>query len=172
MKSLTEMLLEKLRVTKSVDKYDSSIIEEYDTFIEENWEYKNNTKYLLSFVKQVNIPEIFKLALKDPDTYYNKLIFNVKFSYDSESGKANHPKVMFIFDNDKTSDRRITLFIDVERTHLANLNNIYDIEEFLKSDFYEELRIDTVDGFITFIKEAIRFRISPASKGNTMDITW
>lgn len=171
MKSLSEILLEKLRVTKLVDKYDSSIIEEYDTFIEEDW-FDVNNKYLLSYTKQVNIPEIFKLALKDPDTYYNKLIFNVKFSYDSESGKTNHPKVMFIFDDNKTSISRITLFIDVERTRLSNLNNIYDIEEFLKGDFYEELKIDTVDGFIEFIKEAIRFHVSPSSKGNTMDITW
>lgn len=171
MKSLSEILLEKLRVSKHVDNYDSTIIEEYNKFIEEEWTYKNDG-YSLTFTKQVNIPEIFKLSLKDPNTYYNKFIFNVKFAYNSESMKTNNPKVMFIFDNDRTSDRRIGLFIDVERTRLANLDNIYDIGDFLKHEFYEELKIDTVNGFISSLKEAMQFILSPTSKGNTMDITW
>jgi hypothetical protein len=171
MRNFKDIILEKLRVSKSVDNYDSSIVEEYDKFIEEEWTYKNDG-YSLTFTKQGNIPEIFKLSLKDPNTYYNKFIFNVKFAYNSESMKTNNPKVMFIFDNNRTSDRRIGLFIDVERTRLANLDNIYDIEDFLKHDFYEELKIDTVDGFISSLKEAMRFYLSPTSKGNTMSIAW
>lgn len=171
MKNFNQYVLEKLRVTKPIDKYDSSIIEEYDTFIEEDWVNGNN-KYLLSYTKRAYIPEIFKLVLKDQDTLYNKVTFNIQFFYDSESGKASRPKVMFIFNNSKTSISLITLFIDVERTRLVNLHNIHDIEEFLKDDFYEEIRIDTVNGFISFIKEAIRFHVSPGSKGHIMDITW
>ncbi len=171
MRNFKDIILEKLKVSKSVDTYDSTIIEEYDKFIKEEWTYKNDG-YSLTFIKQGNIPEIFKLSLKNPNAYYSKFIFNVKFGYNSESMKTNHPKVMFIFENDKNEDRRIVLFIDVERTRLANLDNIYDIEDFLESDFYEELRINTVDGFIEFIKEAIKFPAKYASKGNTMDITW
>jgi len=171
MKSLSEILLEKLRITKSVDKYDLSIIEEYDKFIEKAW--KDTTKRnSITYFKEVEIPNIFKLALKDPDTGYNRLIFYVEFAYDSESGKTNYPKVMFAFVNDNYINSRIILFIDVERSRLTNLDNRYDIEDFLESDFYEELNINTIDEFISFIKEAIRFHVSPASKGNTMDITW
>ena len=171
MRNFKDIILEKLRVSKSADNYDSSIVEEYDKFIEKAW--KDTTKQnSITYFKEVEIPNIFKLALKDPDAWYNIIKFDIIFAYDYESGKTYRPKIMFTFDNDKTSERRITLFIDVERTRLTNLNNIYDIEEFLKSDFYEEFKLDTVDGFIEFIKEAIRFHISPASKGNTMNITW
>lgn len=79
---------------------------------------------------------------------------------------------MFTLDNDKSKSRQVKLFIDAERTRLANLNNIYDIEDFLKHDFYKEFKLDTVDDFISFITEAIKFYVNPSSKGNTMNITW
>jgi len=171
MKSLSEILLEKLRVTKHIDKYDSSIIEEYETFIEEEWIDMNN-RYSLTYFKQVEIPNIFKLVLKDPDAWYNIIKFDIIFAYSNDSGNAYRPKIMFTLDNDKSKSKQIKLFIDAEKTQLRHLHTIYDIEEFLKDDFYKEIKIDTVDDFISFLKEAIRFHVSPASKGNTMDITW
>lgn len=171
MKSLTEMLLEKLRVTQSADNVDDPIDEEYDNFIEKEWiDMKNRDS--LTYFKEVEIPNIFKLVLKDPDAWYNTLKFDVIFSYDIRSGNALRPKIMFTLDNDKSKSRQIKLFIDADKTVLKHLHTIYDIEEFLKDDFYGELKIDTVYGFISFLKEAIRFHVSPTSKGNTMDITW
>ena len=118
------------------------------------------------------IPNIFKLVLKDPDAWYNTIKFDIIFAYDNNNGNAYRPKIMFTLDNDKSKSKQIKLFIDAEKTVLNHLNNIYDIEEFIKDDFYKELKIDTVYGFISFLKEAIRFYVSPASKGNTLDITW
>ena len=171
MKSLSEILLEKLRVTKPAGNVNDPIDEEYDNFIEKEW-IDMNDRYSLTYFKEVEIPNIFKLVLKDPDAWYNTIKFDIIFAYDIRSGNAYRPKIMFTLDNDKSKSRQIKLFIDAEKTVLRHLHTIYDIEEFLKDDFYGELKIDTVYGFISFLKEAIRFHVSPASKGNTMDITW
>lgn len=171
MKSLSEILLEKLRVTKPVYNYDSSIIEEYDNFIEEKW-IDNNDKYSLTYFKEVEIPNIFKLVLKDPDAWYNIIKFYIIFARDISNGNIYHPNIIFSLDNDKSDSSQIKLFINEEKTRLMDLHTIYDIEQFLKDDFYKEIKIDTVDGFISFLKEAIRFHVSPGSRGNTINITW
>jgi hypothetical protein len=171
MKSLSEILLEKLRVSKPVDNIADPIDEEYDNFIEKEWiDMKNRVS--ITYFKEVEIPNIFKLVLKKPDAWYNIIKFDIIFAYDYESGKTYRPKIMFTLDNDKSKSRQVKLFIDAERTRLANLNNIYDIEDFLKHDFYEEFKLDTVEDFISFITEAIKFYVNPSSKGNTMNITW
>lgn len=171
MKSLTEMLLEKLRITQSVDNVDDPIDEEYDNFIETEWiDMKNRDS--LTYFKEVEIPNIFKLVLKDPDAWYNTIKFDVIFAYDIRSGNALRPKIMFTLDNDTSKSRRIQLFIDAEKTRLMGLHTKYDIEQFLKDKFYKEIKIDTVDRFISFLKEAIRFHMRPGNIANTMDITW
>lgn len=171
MRNFKDIILEKLRVSKSTDNYDSSIVEEYDKFIEEEWIDMADRNSRIYF-KEVEIPNIFKLVFKNPDAWYNIIKFDIIFAYDYESGKTYRPKIMFTLDNDKSKSRQVKLFIDAERTRLANLNNIYDIEDFLKHDFYEEFKLDTVEDFISFITEAIKFYVNPSSKGNTMNITW
>ena len=75
MRNFKDIILEKLRVSKSADNYDSSIVEEYDKFIEEEWIDMADRNSRIYF-KEVEIPNIFKLVLKNPDAWYNIIKFD------------------------------------------------------------------------------------------------